>query len=115
MVNTQPLDAISQLYELISDKGFEPKVSEKSWKIKFNGKVEPKVMEMEDEKFDEEEESKEAKEVKKLEVPSAAMEVEIYEVEENEKYLINFRKKYGNTLVHQDVFNEIKTEFTKTA
>ena len=73
IVNSQPLDAISQLYELISDKGFEPKVSEKSWKIKFNGKVEPKVMEMEEEKFDEEEESKEAKEVKKLEVPSCAM------------------------------------------
>ena len=115
MVNTQPLDAISQLYELISDKGFEPKVSEKSWKIKFNGKVEPKVMVMEEEKFDEEEESKEAKEVTKLEVPSAAIEAEIYEVEEGEKYLINFRKKYGNTLVHQDVFNELKAEFTKTA
>ena len=100
IVNSQPLDAISQLYELISDKGFEPKVSEKSWKIKFNGKVEPKVMEMEEEKFDEEEESKEAKEVKKPEVPSAAMEAEIYEIEEGDKYLINFRKKYGNTLVH---------------
>ena len=112
-----PLDVMSQLYELISDKGFQPKISSKSWKIKFEGKVEPKVMEMEEEKFDEEEESKE--EVKKEAVTiapaTAALEAEIYEVEEGEKYLVNFRRKYGSVLVHGDVFNELKEEFTKQA
>ena len=72
-------------------------------------------MEMEEEKFDEEEETKEAKEVQKLEAPVAAMEAEIYELEEGDKYLINFRRKFGSVLVHGDVFNEIKTEFAKTA
>ena len=108
---------MSQLYELISDKGYQPKVSSKSWKIKFEGKVEPKVIEMEEEKFDEEEESKE--EVKKVAVEmapaTAALEAEIYEIEEGEKYLVNFRRKFGSVLVHGDVFNELKTEFTKTA
>ena len=117
VVNTMPLDVMSQLYELISDKGFQPKISSKSWKIKFEGKVEPKVMEMEEEKFDEEEESKE--EVKKEAVTiapaTAALEAEIYEVEEGEKYLVNFRRKYGSVLVHGDVFNELKEEFTKQA
>ena len=112
-----PLDVMSQLYELISDKGYQPKVSSKSWKIKFEGKVEPKVIEMEEEKFDEEEESKEG--VKKVAVEmapaTAALEAEIYEIEEGEKYLVNFRRKFGSVLVHGDVFNELKTEFTKTA
>ena len=39
---------MSQLYELIKDKGFDPKVSDKSWKIKFEGKVERKEIEMEE-------------------------------------------------------------------
>ena len=37
-----------QLYELIKDKGFDPKVSDKSWKIKFEGKVERKDIEIEE-------------------------------------------------------------------
>ena len=39
---------MSQLYELIKDKGFDPKVSDKSWKIKFEGKVERKDIEIEE-------------------------------------------------------------------
>ena len=56
-----PLDVMSQLYELIKDKGFDPKVSDKSWKIKFEGKVEAKEIEMEEVKAEEEEESKKTK------------------------------------------------------
>ena len=116
-----PLDVMSQLYELISDKGFQPKISNKSWKIKFEGKVEPKVIQMEEQEGPEEEESKEEskEEVKKEPVTiapaTAALEAEIYEIEEGEKYLVNFRRKYGSVLVHGDVFNELKEEFSKQA
>ena len=97
---------MSQLYELIKDKGFDPKVSDKSWKIKFEGKVEAKEIEMEEVKAEEEEESKEEvkTEAKKVETASASMEAEIYELEEGDKYLVNFRRKYGSVLVHADVF-----------
>lgn len=106
VVNTMPLDVMSQLYELIKDKGFDPKVSDKSWKIKFEGKVEAKEIEMEEMKAEEEEESKEEvkTEAKKVETASASMEAEIYELEEGDKYLVNFRRKYGSVLVHADVF-----------
>jgi hypothetical protein len=79
--------------------------------------VESKVIEMEEQKFDEEEESKEEekKEAVTIAPATAALEAEIYEVEEGEKYLVNFRRKFGSVLVHGDVFTELKEEFTKQA
>ena len=59
---------MSQLYELIKDKGFDPKVSDKSWKIKFEGKVERKEIEIEElEKVEGLEEFEETKEEVKAE------------------------------------------------
>ena len=99
---------MSVLYDLIKTKDKGLTVSDKSWKLKFEGKLMQEQNEEEEEvKQEPDEETKQEpveQDIAPVVLASAFIAVELHELEENSKYLISFNRKAGSNMAHQKIY-----------
>ena len=116
VVGGLPLDIIDKLYEDIKKKYDQVKVSDKTWKIKFlaTGKFTEPNLEIntnEQEQAEQDEEKEEDFIPKTENFGAARIELNIYEVEPEKRYIVALDKKEGFIQTFERVVEEIKKDF----
>ena len=109
LVNSDALDIMALLYELIEKKDQELVVSDTEYKFKFEGKIMQKPMEPDSDDDDDAEEGKVVQEPQVL--AKAQIDVNLHEVKQGEKYMVSFTRKEGSNIAFRKAYDEVYESF----
>lgn len=118
MVNAKSLEVMTALYDLVKAEDPNATVSNKSWKIKFEGKQMSEPIKEEDfiiEQDPDEETKEEPVKVntEPVVLASAQIAVELHEIEDGSKYLVSFTRKAGSNLAFHNTYDKMHQQFSE--